>query len=203
MKTTILSSLKESLEVKERVLKDITPIIDAVNLIWERIDNGGKLIVMGNGGSAADAQHIAAELVGRFEKERSPIPAISLTTDTSAITSISNDYGFDEVFARQLAALISDKDVILAISTSGNSPNVLKAAHYAREMGVPVVGLLGRDGGKIKEISNISIIVPSYRTPRIQEAHITIGHIICEIIEKNWMKNKKNYAGNQESVSYK
>ena len=139
---------------------------------------------MGNGGSAADAQHIAGELVGRFKKERKAIPAISLSTDTSILTAIGNDYGFEKVFERQIEALGNKGDVVIGISTSGNSENVYRAMKLAKKMGLTTIGLLGNDGGKIKNLSDIALVVPSKNTPRIQETHITIGHIICEGVER-------------------
>lgn len=156
----------------------------AGKLIADCLAAGGKLLVCGNGGSAADAQHIASELTGRFIKERRPLAAISLTTDSSALTCIGNDYSFDEVFARQLRGLGRAGDVLVAISTSGNSPNVRRAAEDARAMGMQVVGLLGRDGGAIKDLSDVPIVVPNAVTARIQEAHILIIHTLCGLIEQ-------------------
>lgn len=144
---------------------------------------GGKLMFCGNGGSAADAQHIAAELTGRYVLDRKPLAAIALTTDTSALTAIANDYSFSDVFARQVEALGVRQDCLIVISTSGNSPNILKAARAARRKGMSVVGLLGRDGGKAAKLCNAPIIVPSNTTARIQEAHGFIGHALCAHIE--------------------
>ena len=142
-------------------------------------------ILMGNGGSAADSQHIAAELVGRFKKERRAIPAIALTVDTSSLTALGNDYGFDSIFERQVEAHARENDAVVGISTSGNSENVVRALKKANEIGAETIGLVGNNGGKIKEVANLSIIVPSNDTARIQEVHITIGHIICELIEED------------------
>ena len=145
---------------------------------------GGKILLCGNGGSAADAQHIAAELVGRFAHQRRGLPAIALTTDSSALTSIGNDFGFESVFARQVEALARPGDVLIGISTSGNSRNVLAAAHTARDMGVSTLGLLGGTGGALNEVLDQSILAPSSDTPRIQECHILIGHIWCAMIDE-------------------
>jgi len=156
----------------------------AGTLIADALRADGKLLSCGNGGSAADSQHIASELTGRFINERKPLAAISLTTDSSALTCIGNDYSFDAVFARQLRALGRPGDALLAISTSGNSVNVVQAARAARDAGIRVVGLLGRDGGQLKALSDVAIVVPSPVTARIQEAHILIIHTLCGLIEQ-------------------
>jgi D-sedoheptulose 7-phosphate isomerase len=163
-------------------------ISDSVVLLKESLGAGRKLLVMGNGGSAADAQHFAAEIIGRFKMERPALPAIALTTDSSVLTAIGNDYGFDKVFSRQVEGLGSQDDVVVGISTSGNSPNVFAALSKAREIGCRTIALLGCDGGSIKNVADISIIVPSHDTPRIQEAHITVIHIICDLLEKSLFK---------------
>lgn len=160
-------------------------IYKAVQLIKDSLSNGGKLLLMGNGGSAGDAQHIAAELVGRFKKERKALPAIALTANSSTLTAIGNDYEYAAIFSRQVEALARKGDVAMGISTSGNSENVLRALKLANEMGVATVALLGNDGGKAKDHAKVSIIVPSKDTARIQEAHIAIGHAICEILEQD------------------
>ena len=147
------------------------------------LESGGKLLFCGNGGSAADAQHLASELTGRFVKDRRPLAAIALTTDTSAITSIGNDYRFDDIFARPLRGLARPGDCLVAISTSGNSKNIIEAVHAARELGVATIGLLGRDGGTLKALCDHPIVVPSTVTARIQEAHILIGHTLCGAVE--------------------
>lgn len=157
----------------------------AGRVVAESLAAGGKLLSCGNGGSAADAQHVASELTGRFLKDRPPLAAIALSTDSSALTCIGNDYSFDEVFARPLRALGRPGDVLLAISTSGQSPNVLRAVQAAREMQVRVVGLLGRDGGAIAPLSDVAIVVPSPTTARIQEAHILIIHTLCGLVEQH------------------
>jgi len=169
----------------EAVERDLSPRIAAVAGVFiDALRDGRKLLVMGNGGSAADAQHLAAEIVGRFRLERRALPAIALSTDTSILTAIGNDYGFESVFRRQVEALAVDGDVVVGISTSGSSPNVLSALRRAREMGCRTVGLLGRDGGTIKGHVDTDLTVPGQDTPRIQEAHITIIHILCELVEQ-------------------
>jgi len=181
----IKESLLESAELKRIVAEAMADSIEkAIEAMCSALRAGKKVLLMGNGGSAADAQHIAAELVSRFKKERKAIPAISLSTDTSILTAIGNDYGFEKVFERQIEALGNKGDVVIGISTSGNSENVYRAMKLAKEMGLKTIGLLGNDGGKIKDFSDIPLIVPSKNTPRIQEAHITIEHIICEGVEK-------------------
>jgi D-sedoheptulose 7-phosphate isomerase len=155
----------------------------AADLVARAFAAGGRLLVCGNGGSAADAQHIAAEFVGRYLKERAPFSAIALSTNTSALTAIGNDYGFDEVFARQVHAHGRAGDVLLAISTSGTSPNVLAAVAAAREVGMSVVGLTGRDGGPLADSCDVCLIVPVESTPRIQEAHILLSHVLCGLVE--------------------
>lgn len=163
----------------------INEIMDASDKIIESIKNNKKLIIFGNGGSAADAQHIAGELVGRFQKNRKSYPAIALTTDTSIITSISNDFSYETIFSRQCEALVSTGDTVLGISTSGNSKNVINGLKIAKEKGASTIALLGNDGGKIKDIVDTPIIVNSSSTPRIQEVHRIIYHIICQMVEEN------------------
>jgi D-sedoheptulose 7-phosphate isomerase len=158
-------------------------IADAAVRITATLRAGGKLLVFGNGGSAADAQHLAAELVGRYRRERRPWPAIALTTDTSALTAIGNDYGFDEIFARQVRALAVEGDVVLGLSTSGNSENVVRAFAAAAEKGAFRIALGGRDGGRMAAACDLALIVPAQDTARIQEAHITILHVLCDTIE--------------------
>ena len=158
-------------------------IEECANILNETFERGNKVLLCGNGGSAADAQHIAAEFVGRYESERIALPAISLTTDTSALTALANDYDFERIFARQVDALGSDGDTLIAISTSGNSRNVISAVMKAREKGCRVVGLTGAGGKKLASLCDACVMVPSSRTARIQEAHITIAHIWCEIID--------------------
>ncbi len=186
MKETIIKELYENINTTKSLSKNYSDIIiNASKIIIDCYRNGGKLILIGNGGSAADAQHIAAEFIGRFKLERSPLPAIAMTTNTSILTALANDYGYDTVFSRQLEALACNKDVIIVITTSGNSPNILKAINVAKSKNIKVIGMTGRTGGKVKDLTDIIIMIPSDNTPRIQEAHITIGHIICDIVEKS------------------
>ena len=179
--------LNISADLKKTVAETLSSeILDAAQKIQGRLEAGGKLLLMGNGGSAGDAQHIAAELVGRFKKERKAIPALALTVDTSSLTALGNDYGFDTIFERQVEALANKNDAVIGISTSGNSENVVRAVNKANSIGAFTIGLLGNDGGKLKDAVNLPIIIPSNDTARIQEVHITIGHIICEIIEEDF-----------------
>lgn len=179
------SSLKQHLEVFQTVLQTQIPVIEeCAEIIYETLKNGNKVLLCGNGGSAADAQHLAAEFVGRYETERRAFPAIALTTDTSALTALANDYNFDRIFARQVEALAAENDCLIAISTSGNSPNVIEAVMKARSLGCRVIGMTGAKGKKLASLCDACILVPSERTARIQEAHITIGHIWCEIFDK-------------------
>jgi D-sedoheptulose 7-phosphate isomerase len=170
--------------------KDLSYIIsDATDRIITSLQNNGKIVIFGNGGSAADAQHLAAEFIGRFEKERDAIPAISLTTDSSIITSIGNDYSFDKIFERQCEALLEPNDILFVISTSGNSSNVINGVKVAKKKNIPSIGLLGNNGGNLKDYVTIPIIIQSNSTPRIQEVHRIILHAICQIIENNFSKN--------------
>jgi len=165
---------------------DLVNSIELVaNLAIEALNSKAKIILFGNGGSAADAQHIAAELVGRYKTDRDGLAAIALTTDSSILTSIGNDFGDDEVFKRQLQALLKDKDLVIGISTSGNSKNVINALDFAKKYGAKVVGFSGCDGGKMNDVCTTNIVIPSYDTPRIQEMHILIGHTLCHLIDLN------------------
>jgi len=187
MEKIIEEHLRKSVELKTKILNDLSllTMIKKVSLaIIEAYRNRKKLILFGNGGSAADAQHIAAELVNKFELERMALPAIALTTDTSILTSIANDYDYSRIFARQVEALAEEGDVVIGISTSGTSPSVIKGIGVAREKGAKTIGLTGKNGGKLAKIVDLVLKVPSNDTPRIQEAHITILHIICYLIEK-------------------
>ena len=184
MEAKIRQMADDSLDIKRRFFdQSIAEIAEAAQLIIAAMRSGGKLLIFGNGGSAADAQHIAAELAFKMGRERQALPAIALTTDTSLLTAISNDWQFDFVFARQIQALGRKGDVVLAISTSGNSPNVVEAVKQASAMDIKTVGLLGNSGGKLAELVDLPLIVPHHETPRIQEVHITISHIICQLIE--------------------
>jgi len=184
MTFTFISNLQEHQLLFQNLNVLESAVNEASKVIAKAFASGNKLMLCGNGGSAADSQHIAAEMTGRFIKDRRPLPAIALTTDTSALTCIANDYSFEDVFARQVGALGRLGDVLIAISTSGNSGNVIKAMHVAKDLGVKVIALSGRDGGQMKSLADLSIIVPSQTTARIQEAHIFIGHIICGLVEK-------------------
>ncbi len=179
-------SIRQSVAVKQALLED-RALVDTIAAVAgefvKALQGGRKILLFGNGGSAADAQHIATEFVGRFQRERSPLPALALTVDTSALTGIANDYGYENVFARQVTALGSKGDVAVGISTSGKSPNVLKGLDAARTKAVVTVGLTGKNTGPLSEHAQYCIGVPADLTTRIQETHILIGHILCEIVE--------------------
>lgn len=184
MEAKIRVLAEESLDAKRRFFEHSTAdVARAAEMIIAAIRAGGKLLIFGNGGSAADAQHIAAELAFKMGRERQALPAIALTTDTSLLTAISNDRHFDYVFARQIQAIGRKGDVALAISTSGNSPNVIQAVEQARAMGINTIGLLGCAGGRMADLVDLPLIVSHNDTPRIQEVHIAISHIICQLIE--------------------
>ncbi len=183
----LLESLKETINTKQKTAELCCAEIEkSAQMLADTLRNGGKILICGNGGSAADSQHIAAELVVRLRSHinRPALAAIALTVDSSILTAGGNDIGFDNIFARQTEALARPGDILIAISTSGNSENVLRAAHTARKMGVRTIGLLGKDGGKIKNECDLSVIVPSANTARIQETHIFIAHLWCEAIEE-------------------
>ncbi len=175
--------IQESLELSESIEK-------CVNLISTSLKNGKKICIFGNGGSAADAQHIASELIGRYKMERSSIPAISFTTDTSILTSLSNDYSFETIFSRQCESLVNEKDIVIAISTSGNSKNVINGVIAAKKKNASVIGFLGNDGGELENIVDIPLVVKTKSTGRIQEVHRVIYHIICELVEKNLVERE-------------
>lgn len=185
MNDMIRQRIKESMEVKEKMMSPafVSVVEEAARAILRTYRNRKKLFLAGNGGSAADAQHLAAELVSRFYKERKGLPAEALTVNTSVMTAIGNDYDFNRIFARQIEASGTSGDLFIAISTSGNSPNIIEAIRAAREGGLTVLGMAGRGGGKMKELCDILMIIPSDITPRIQEGHILCGHILCEIVE--------------------
>lgn len=188
----IQNSLNQHLEVFQKVLAEYTENIEeCAVLIAETFERGGKVLICGNGGSAADAQHIAAEFVGRYETERIALPAIALTTDTSALTALANDYDFERIFARQVDALAREGDLLIAISTSGNSPNVISAVMKARQRGCKILGMTGAKGKKLASLCDKCVLVPSDRTARVQEVHITIAHIWCEIIDEKISKNNR------------
>lgn len=174
----------EHLEVARALPRMASDVAKAVEMIHASLAGGGKLLIAGNGGSAADAQHIAAELTGRFMRERKPLPAIALHANSSALTAIGNDYGYEQVFARELAAHARPGDVLLAISTSGGSKNILRAIEEAREKKVAVIGMTGESGGTMRTACDLCLCVPSKSTARIQEMHIMIGHTICELLEE-------------------
>lgn len=179
------SDLQESILTKQKVMDQLLPqIARAAEWMVEALKNDNKVIFFGNGGSAADAQHLAAELVGRFAKERKGLPSMALTTDSSILTAIGNDFTFDYVFARQMEALGKSGDVAVGITTSGNSPNVVAAIELARKMGLKTIGLTGGTGGKLKDAAELAIVIPSNSTPRIQESHIALGHAICHVIDE-------------------
>jgi D-sedoheptulose 7-phosphate isomerase len=169
--------------VEEFVTKNSSSLMSCAEVVSDAFRNSKKLMLCGNGGSAADAQHIAAEFVNRFQIERSPLPALALTTDTSIITSVANDNSFDDVFSRQIEALGAEGDVLLAISTSGSSRNILSALDIAKDRGIYTIGLMGAGGGEMLSLVDLALVVESNQTPRIQEAHILAGHIICELVE--------------------
>lgn len=184
METMIQKELQAHLETIRTVVETMQPDIKAAaEAMVETLKQGNKILLCGNGGSAADAQHIAAELTGRYKTERKALPGIALTTDTSALTAIGNDYGYDSVFSRQVEALANDGDMLIGISTSGNSQNVLNAFESARARGCKLLALTGRDGGKMKAMADWNLIVPSNDTPRIQEMHILIGHTLCQAVD--------------------
>ena len=182
----VKNQINESIETKKKLLELSQDIEDAGKIIIDALQNGNKILICGNGGSAADSQHFAAELAGRFEKERKPLAGIALTTDSSNLTAIGNDYGFDTVFSRQISAIGRSGDVLVAISTSGNSKNILLAVENALSIGMKVVGLSGRDGGVMKNLPIKNVIVSSQKTSRIQECHILIIHIWCGMVDETY-----------------
>lgn len=185
-KEIIVRTIEESILVKQGVLRTMAPaLLQAAEVLIASLNSGGKLILFGNGGSAGDAQHIAAELVGRFERERRALPAIALTTNSSTLTAIGNDYGYDKIFSRQVEAWAHLGDVAIGITTSGNSPNVLEGIAAAKAKGAKTIGMTGEKGGKLASQVDLCLKVPSSNTARIQESHIMIGHILCLLIEKN------------------
>ena len=187
MQSIIKHEFSEHLKVSKKTMESICkPIEIAAKICIDSLKKRGKILIIGNGGSAADAQHIAAELVGRYKTERKGLSAIALTTDTSAITSIANDYGYLHVFDRQVEALAKERDVVIGISTGGGSANVISALKLANDLGCKTIGLSGKGGGEFNSLCDVNIIVPSKDTPRIQEMHIVIGHTICHLIDQEF-----------------
>lgn len=187
MKQNLLQHVQASVQLKLSFFElEMEHILSQADDMAERIRRGGRIFICGNGGSAADAQHFAAELSGRYVKERRALAGIALTTDTSALTAIGNDYGFDQVFSRQIEALGQPGDLLIGISTSGNSPNVIRAVASAKDLGVRTLGLLGRDGGKLVHLMDESLVVPSTVTARIQEVHQMIYHFWCEVLDNHF-----------------
>lgn len=191
MEDEIIKQLEDNIAL-QRYLQEQAEILTTIaELLIQAFQKGNKVFLFGNGGSAADAQHIACELSGKFYLNRNPLPAIALTTNTSSLTAIGNDYGYEEVFARQVKGLVREGDIVIGISTSGNSPNVLRGTEQAKQMGAITIALTGQ-GGKLKELTDFVLSVPSNDTPRIQEAHITAGHIICYLVENALFGNTEN-----------
>jgi len=185
MKDEMIQAFRESAELKVRFIRQQAEALgQVIRVVVDAFKTGNKVLLFGNGGSAADAQHIAAEFVNRFLIERPPLPALALTTDTSILTSISNDYGYVDSFAKQVKALGKGGDVAIGLSTSGSAANVIKAIKVAKEMGLKTVCFTGGDGGELAKLTDISLIVDSQSTPRIQEVHITIGHVLCEMVDQ-------------------
>ena len=186
MKDKIFKAFEESIQVKEKFIdeKNIDKILEVSKTIAGAFNDGKKILLFGNGGSATDASHITAEFVNRFKRERPGLPAIALNTDMAVITSIANDYDFSEIFSKQLKSLASEGDIVIAISTSGNSPNILKAMDVARKKRLTTIALTGAKGERFASKATYAFIVPSDNTPRIQETHITLGHVICQMVEE-------------------
>lgn len=193
MEDIIRQRFTDSISVKQAIVENnklITKIEKAALLISDCLRNGNKIVLCGNGGSASDALHFAGEIVGRFQKERTPWPAVVLNADVATMTAIANDYGYEEIFARQAKGHMREGDVFIGISTSGNSDNIIRAVTVAKETGCKTIGMLGKDGGKLANTTDIALIVPCEVTARVQESHITIIHIICEIVEELMAKNE-------------
>lgn len=192
MLVSVNSVIEDSIKTKERLMRQSDTIGEVGFLISNCINKGGTVFFFGNGGSAADAQHISAELVGKYQEKRKGLPSVAFTTNTSILTAIANDFGYDFVFERQVESMVGPDDVVVGISTSGNSPNVINGLKLAMKIGAKTIGLTGEDGGKLSEIADIILKVPSKNTQRIQECHILVGHIICDIVEKNLDQRFKN-----------
>ena len=192
MREKIKEILLESIQVKEELLRSKVGVIrEIAELLIESLKRGGKAILFGNGGSAADSQHIAAEFIGRFKKDRAALAAIALTTNSSIITALANDYGYEVIFSKQVEALGEKNDIAIGLSTSGKARNVILGLKQAKKRGLKTIAFTGGDGGEVAKIADISLIIPSAITARIQEAHITVGHIICELAEQELCQEKK------------
>lgn len=182
-------NLQNAIAEHQAMFAKLNALIPQISQVAEELKaclkRGGKILLMGNGGSAADSQHIAAEIVGRYKKERRGLPAIALTTDTSILTSVGNDYGYDYIFTRQIEALCRPEDIVIGITTSGNSKNVVAAIEEANKIGATTIGLTGGTGGKLSTLCKINLVMPSSDTPRIQEAHIFVGHSLCDLLESD------------------
>ena len=187
----IVKQIEDSIKLKKYLQQEAKNLVAMADLLVDAFRKGNKVLLFGNGGSAADAQHIACELAGKFYLNRAPLPAIALTTNTSALTAIGNDYSYEEVFVRQVKSLVKQGDIVIGISTSGNSPNVLRGIEEAKRSGATTIAFTGR-GGRLKESADYVLSVPSIDTPRIQEAHITAGHIICYLVEQALFGNRKS-----------
>ena len=184
MQDMIQAEFEAHKDTIEATIKTLIPSVEkASRMLIDTLKSGKKVLLCGNGGSASDAQHIAAELTGRYKSERKGLPGIAITTDTSALTAISNDYGYNRVFDRQVEALANEGDLLIGLSTSGNSENIINAMRMAKELGCTVLGLSGKDGGKMNSICDLNIVIPSNDTPRIQEMHILIGHTLCQAVD--------------------
>lgn len=183
-KDFVVKQIEDGMELKDFLLNEVENILTISKQLTNALKNGNKVLLCGNGGSAADAQHLAAELAGRFNYDRDSLPAISLTTNTSSLTAIANDYGYETVFSKQIQGLAKKGDVVVAISAGGNSPNIVLAIEEANKRGAITIGFVGKQGGKLKELADYVIHVPSNVTAQIQETHITVGHIICSLVEE-------------------
>ena len=193
MSASIAAHIEASMATKQRVLGGDTAVLGEIAaIVIEALRRGNKVLFFGNGGSAADSQHLAAELIGRYRRERAALPALALTTDSSILTALANDYSYDVVFSRQLQAFGRAGDVALGITTSGNSANVLRAMETARSLGMKTIGFTGESGGKLKDLVDVCFCVPSRETSHIQEMHITVGHAVCEMIERELFENQND-----------
>ena len=193
LKSTVESSIKDGIDLHQKLLADFVPnVIELADLVLETFEQGGKLFFMGNGGSAAEAQHIATEFIVRFRHQRRALPVIALTTDTSVMTAIGNDFDFDQLFARQVEALMGSGDLLVALSTSGSSPNILEAVKMAKQRGAKSVGFTGNRQGQLTDLVDVALEAPSGDTQRIQEAHLLLWHIICDLVETVIVKQEQS-----------